>query len=67
MSEKLVAVQMNGETIFVTEEEKEKIFKKTLKAVEKIGKLKYYGDAFKQYMPRTPEGNVSTVLNKCEC
>lgn len=59
MNEKLVAVQMNGETVFVTKEESEKIFKKTLKAMEKIGKLKYYGDAFKQYMPRTPEKKLS--------
>lgn len=59
MSEKLVAVQINGETIFVTKEESEKIFKKTLKAMEKIGKSKYYGDAFKQYMPRTPEKKLS--------
>lgn len=59
MNEKLVAVQMNGETVFVTKEESEKIFKKTLKAMGKIGKLKYYGDAFKQYMPRTPEKKLS--------
>ncbi len=59
MNEKLVAVQMNGETVFVTEKEKERISKKTLKAMEKIGKLKYYGDAFKQYMPRTPEKKLA--------
>lgn len=59
MNEKLVAVQMNGETVFVTEKEKEKIFKKTLKAMEKIGKLKYYYNAFKQYMPRTPEKKLA--------
>lgn len=55
MNEKSVAVQMNGETIFVTEKEKEGLMRKTLKAMEKIGRAKYYGDAFNMYLPRTPE------------
>lgn len=59
LEETKVAVQMNGRTVFVTPKEKEGIMKKTLKAMEKIGKAKYYGDAFKQYMPRTPEKKLA--------
>lgn len=55
LEESKVSVQMNGETVFVTPKEKEGIMKKTLKAMEKIGKAKYYGDAFNMYLPRTPE------------
>lgn len=55
LEESKIAVQMNGETVFVTPKEKEGIIKKTLKAMEKIGKAKYYGDAFNMYLPRTPE------------
>ena len=61
MNERLVALQMNGVTVFVTKEDKEKISKQTLKAMKKIGKSKCYGDAFKQYMPRTPE-TISTEV-----
>lgn len=55
LEESKIAVQMNGETVFVTPKEKKGIIKKTLKAMEKIGKAKYYGDAFNMYLPRTPE------------
>lgn len=55
LEESKVAVQMNGETVFVTPKEKEGLMRKTLKAMEKIGKAKYYGDAFNMYLPRTPE------------
>lgn len=55
LEESKVSMQMNGETVFVTPKEKEGIMKKTLKAMEKIGRAKYYGDAFNMYLPRTPE------------
>ncbi len=55
LEESKVAVQMNGETVFVTPKEKEGLMRKTLKAMEKIGKAKYYGDTFNMYLPRTPE------------
>lgn len=59
LEESKVAVQMNGETVFVTPKEKEGIMKKTLKAMRKIGKAKYYGDAFNMYLPRTPEKKLA--------
>lgn len=55
LEESKVSMQMNGETVFVTPKEKEGIMKKTLKAMEKIGRAKYYGDVFNMYLPRTPE------------
>lgn len=59
LEESKVAVQMNGKTVFVTSKEKEGLMRKTLKAMEKIGKAKYYGDAFNMYLPRTPEKKLA--------
>lgn len=58
MNKDLVVVQMNGKIVYVTKEEKEKIFKRTLKGLRKIRNAKYYGDAFNMYLPRTPESQL---------